>query len=99
MRKSGVALAEAAAGLTMSACRSHGEDAPDDHHDAHGEEAQVPRELVRSRMNMVEPEQLMVDHALDEVEHAPAEEQRPDKGLGGPGHVGALPRLPETRHT
>src|SRR5829696_2184743 len=67
---------------------------------ADDEERDVPGRLVAARANVVDPEDMMVDDAFDEVEHAPADEHPAEERApvdGPPPLAGAVPEDVETR--
>src|SRR3546814_17330296 len=55
-----------------------------DQDDAQDKKEHVPKQLVRSRQNMVDRQDLMIDEALDEVEPAPAVEHPTPQGSRAP---------------
>lgn len=74
--------------------RANEDERPDHHEDrAEDDERDVPLRHACTRMDVVKPEQSMIDETLDDVERAPADEQRASER----SRDGELMRLPDAR--
>ncbi len=73
--------------------------AGEDEDDARGEEGVIENRLPEPLDDVVNIQDVIIDHSFDEVEEAPAEKERADECLARPRHIAPRPCLPQQRET